>query len=440
MKKDYLLKRGIDLSMSIKTSEEQVKESVCNFYLNNKSSCDINYANATGKNIGKLYEDIVDTNIITSLFVQTSFVVITANRYEKNILHYNIFEMQNIKIKKISINLFPQRETKQETYAYCFKWNGYTVLHIEAQSTGSYTIGGSADIVRYVLDNKYIVPRGIISFGICFGADENNSCLGDVIISKKVYPYFIGSKIQEEGYFVNDDNVFSVVSDLSAKIKFIIDKNAFSELDNTVYFGNYITGEAVVSQRKARDQFVKQTTQKIIAGEMEGYGLFKESRGTYYSIPCLIIKSICDWAIMKNFKTKDIFQRLSSENNNIMVSEEEQKSLKDRIQAYSANQAFKVLNILLDNKIFEESIFSKIVLYVEEFRGHAIYAKQIKNAIQEIVESSMCGIYITNEFVIAVIKELLNLKLLIYDAPGEIENIVNEQLEDIDYIFSIREE
>ncbi len=426
------------MSIRIKTSEEQVKESVCSFYINNKSKCDINYANATSKNIGKIYEDIVDTNVIISLFVQTSFVVITANKFEKNILHHNIFKKENRKIKKISINLFPQRETKQETYAYCFNWNGYTVLHIEAQNTGSYTIGGSADIVRYVLDNKYIVPIGIISFGICFGADENNSCLGDVIISKKVYPYFIGSKIQENGYFVNDDNVFSIVSDLSAKIKFIIDKNAFSELENTVYFGNYITGEAVVSQRKARDQFVKQTTQKIIAGEMEGYGLFKESRGTYYSIPCVIIKSICDWAVMKNFKTKDIFEKLISENSNITVSEDEQKTLKDRIQAYSANQAFEVLNILLNNKIFEDSIFSKIILYIEEYRGHAIYAKQIKNAIQEIVENSMSGIFITNKYVIAVIKGLLDRGLLINDAPDEIDNIVNDQLEEIDYIFSIR--
>lgn len=426
------------MSIRIKTSEEQVKESVCSFYINNKSKCDINYANATSKNIGKIYEDIVDTNVIISLFVQTSFVVITANKFEKNILHHNIFKKENRKIKKISINLFPQRETKQETYAYCFNWNGYTVLHIEAQNTGSYTIGGSADIVRYVLDNKYIVPIGIISFGICFGADENNSCLGDVIISKKVYPYFIGSKIQENGYFVNDDNVFSIVSDLSAKIKFIIDKNAFSELENTVYFGNYITGEAVVSQRKARDQFVKQTTQKIIAGEMEGYGLFKESRGTYYSIPCVIIKSICDWAVMKNFKTKDIFEKLISENSNITVSEDEQKTLKDRIQAYSANQAFEVLNILLNNKIFEDSIFSKIILYIEEYRGHAIYAKQIKNAIQEIVENSMSGIFITNKYVIAVIKGLLDRGLLVNDASDEIDNIVNDQLEEIDYIFSIR--
>lgn len=165
-------------------NEVELKEAVCKFYLNNKTDCDSIYLNAE-KNIGKIYENIDDINLIHSLFIQTYFVVITANKYEKNVLHNNIFKLYRKKIKKFSISLFPQRETKHETYAYCFKWNGYTVLHIEAQSTGSYTIGGSADIVRYIFNNQYIIPKGIVSLGICFGTDEVKYHLGDVVISKK---------------------------------------------------------------------------------------------------------------------------------------------------------------------------------------------------------------------------------------------------------------
>lgn len=416
-------------------NEEQVKESVCRFYMENKDACDMNYNNAENANIGKIYDEIVDMNIIHSFFVETSFVVITANKYEKNILHNNIFKLQNEKIKKISIDLFPQRESKHETYAYCFKWQEYIVLHIEAQSTGSYAIGGSADIVRYIIDNKYLVPKGIISLGICFGADENKYQIGDVVISRKVYPYFIGSKIQEEGYFVSDDNVFSVDSGLNAKINFIIDKNSFSELKNAVYFGNYITGEAVVSRKKARDEFVQQTKQTVIAGEMEGYGLFKECKGTYYSIPCLIIKSICDWAVMKNFETKDIFKRICNENQ--FVSEKEQESLKDRLQAYSANQAFKVLDILVRNNIFGESIMSSVIRYIKEFPGHAIYADKIKNEICKIAKKSVGNVNIEDKFVIGVIKELLERELISCN-DAELKDIMKDSGNEIGkWLFTV---
>ncbi len=416
---------------------EEVKKSVCKFYLDNRDECDSNYFNAENMNIGKIYMDIEDFDLIHSLFIQTSFVVITANKYEKNILHYNVFRLHNKKIKKFSINLFPQRETKHETYAYCFEWQGYLVLHIEAQSTGSYTIGGSADIVRYVLNNQYIVPKGIVSLGICFGADERKYHLGDVVISKKIYPYFIGSKIQERGYFVTDDNAFIIDSGLSAKIKFINEKNAFSELKSDVYFGNYITGEAVVSQRKAKNEFVKQTKQPIIAGEMEGYGLFKECRGTYYTVPCLIVKSICDWAVMKNFEAKDIFEELC--NTTSKVSEKEEKTLKDRIQAYAALQAFKVLDILVSNKIFGESIFNDIIAYIEKFPGHAIYAEHIKNEIQKIVEKNMCNIHITYKFVAVVIKELMNRKLIKYDDSCELDSVLSNNTDEIgNWLVSIQ--
>lgn len=63
-------------------NEVELKEAVCKFYLNNKTDCDSIYLNAE-KNIGKIYENIDDINLIHSLFIQTYFVVITANKYEK---------------------------------------------------------------------------------------------------------------------------------------------------------------------------------------------------------------------------------------------------------------------------------------------------------------------------------------------------------------------
>lgn len=39
---------------------------------------------------------------------------------------------------------------------------------------------------------------------------------------------------------------------------------------------------------------------------MEGYGLFKECSTIPNLVPCLIVKSICDWRAMKNFDPKPI--------------------------------------------------------------------------------------------------------------------------------------
>lgn len=418
--------------MSLKTNaiSEQIKESVCKFYLDNKSKCDFHYSCAESETISNIYESISKQEIIHALFSQVSIVVLTANKYEKNILHHNIFYVQNKKhnkIKKIEITLFPKSETKEETYAYLLEWQGYSVLHIEAQKTGSYTIGGSADIVRYVIDNKYLYPTAIISLGICFGTNENKFQLGDTIISKKIYPYFIGSKISEKSYYVNDDNMFRVTSRLNAKINSIIDENNFSKLESNVYFGNYITGEAVISQKKTRDEFSNITKQEIIAGEMEGYGLFKECNGSYYSIPCLVVKSICDWGVMKNFDTKSIFEKLCDKNNNI--SEEEQKTLKDRIQAFASFQAFKALDILLCNHSFENSLYKRVSELINNEHGQLIYASYIKTITQQIAEKLSYGMKTADPFIHALIRSLINNDII--TCNDDCERNIDENIEQI---------
>lgn len=412
------------MGKKINETLEHIKESVCKFYLDNKLECDFHYSNAENKKIGEIYEKIEEQRVIQQLLSQSSVVILTANKYEKNILHHNVFNLEHQKIKKFEINLFPQHETKGETYAYSFKWQDYTILHIEAQKTGSYTIGGSADIVRYVINNKYIFPTAIISLGICFGADEKKLKLGDIIISKKIYPYFIGTKINEDDYLVEDDNMFRISSGLNAKIKSVIDENGFKEQKTKVYFGNYVTGEAVVSNLKIRDTFVKITKQEIIAGEMEGYGLFKECNSATKAIPCIVIKSICDWAVAKNFDTKSTFERLCD--GDIIVSIAEQKTLKDRIQAYASFQAYSALDILLSKHIFVRSIYERISEFIVNTREKVVHANVLRKEIYKLAE----GLVIDDVFVLTIIQCLINNGIISHDETilsGNI-NCLNEKI------------
>lgn len=217
---------------------------------------------------------------------------------------------------------------------------------MEAKQTGSYSMGGSADLVRYVLRNRYCFPSAIISYGICFGNDYHKQKLGDTIIANKLYPYFMSAKAEEKYFIVKDTNIFDIDVQLDTKILFLIGKGVLSENKN-IFYGNMVTGEAVISNDIMKEIFIKAATnQPILGGEMEGYGLFKECQGFECSIPCLIIKSICDWGTYKNINDEEIIRI----------------NLKDRLQAYAAKQAYKVLSTIMqqDYQVFEFALYEKI--------------------------------------------------------------------------------
>lgn len=367
-----------------KFDKEKFKKDICEFYISNKESCDLNYNCAENNEMKNIYIDVWNKEEINSLFTMVSVVILTANKYEKNILHMNQFKKTNQQIKRIGLNLLPNAERNEATYAYFFKWRNYYVLHVHAQHTGSYTIGGSADISRYLLTNQHISPTAVISLGICFGTNENKNELCDVIISEKIYPYFIGSKITEDNYFVNDDNMFSIDQTLKRDIKSnVIETNQFNGLNYNVYMGNYITGEAVVSKKDVRDALVKHTTlQEVLAGEMEGYGVFKECNGNATTTSCLVVKGICDWAILKNFDCKKILEQVANENGIIVSNESE--TLKDRIQALAAYNAYNTLDILILNNIFKKSIFDIALEKIQSMTYEKIiHENRIKAIINE---------------------------------------------------------
>lgn len=267
---------------------------------------------------------------------------------------------------------------------------------MHANVTGSYTIGGCADLIRWVLSNKYLLPTAIVSLGICFGTQEKENKLGDVIIAKKVYPYFVGSKINNEELYVVDDNMFNMSYDLSNEIQSLIDNNQFSELIFNVDFENYMTGEAVISSEKARNKFNNITTQKIYAGDMEGYGLFRECNDNGCNIPCIIIKSICDWGIEKNFDEQNeeilkefetvIAGSLSIKDDKKDEKEFLLKTLKNRIQAFSANCAFETFDVILNKQIFQCSVVETLKKWLKTYNGVATTCREFNLRINSIID------------------------------------------------------
>lgn len=336
--------KNLDTNKS--NAEKEIKENIISFYEEHKQECDELYA----KSIQYLsfYDEENSDSKLNSLFINTSVVILTANTFEKNLLHINAVEKSNQSILHFNIKVLENKQNPLCFNIYFFKINNYTIANIHANQTGSYTMGGSADIVRFVLKNNFCFPSVIVSYGICFGNEYNDKRyqIGDTIIAKKLYPYFMSAKVQEDRFIVVDSNIFEIDASLNAKIKHYMDTNCFYDIKKNicknVFFANMITGEAVISNAIIKEIIIKAASNQIIlGGEMEGYGLFKECQGYEFSVPCLLIKSICDWGAIKNFNYKNI-------------------NIKDCLQAYAANSACEVLFKLFDLGLFKNSIYDEI--------------------------------------------------------------------------------
>ena len=361
--------------------------------------CDKSYVSAETTDVDAIYDTISNDMIKNTLFAKTSVIILTANKYERNILHNKVFSTTNtnMKIKKVEIDLLTACDRFNKVYAYSFEWHGKTCLHIHANVTGSYTIGGAADIINWIKSNAYLFPTLIISFGICFGTNEKNYELGDVIISKKIYPYFIGAKVNGEELVVVDDNAFQIDMDLFNKISDLFNNNRFNKLNKfKVTFDNYLTGEAVVSSLKTRSTINSITTQNTPAGDMEGYGVFKECNRSDFKVPCLVIKSICDWGAEKNFDTSNettiaTFKSIVKSIPDSKTTDEIKQlvsTLKDRIQAYSVSCAFKVLDIMMQYCELKKSLLNELREWLSIYNGVSTTCKEIKAKAYEITNAN----------------------------------------------------
>lgn len=335
-----------------------------------------------------IYEE-VELYDYNAELLKVSVVILTANFFECEILNYNVWEGNQKKIKKLKdgIDVFPHKNFRRPD-AFLLEINNYNILHLHAPETGSNTPCGSTDLVRYVTGNKYLYPACIISFGVCYGIEPEKQTLSNTIIANKVYPCSIGLKVNDDGWNVKHDeyviNLYEKDTRLYHKIEEVISgkKNKASNINfSKVEIGNMLTGEAVINNEKVKIESIEKSYGcNIVGGEMEGYGLAKES--IYYSdIPCVIIKAICDWGTCKNIK-----DYLEPD-----LPEKSKFDTKGQIQAFAAYCAYTVLN-----KLFWEEIFpsDNVLKTVEEdiIRTYLVNGyipeKVLKNHVQNFLKQN----------------------------------------------------
>lgn len=244
------------------------------------------YVSAISREFIESSYELLDESALNRVLRNCKVMVITANPIEKAILHYCIMQKrENKKIIRIICG----------TNAYfIFKWGAYWVAHIQQPQTGSYKDLGLNTTVNEAL--KHFKPNVIFSLGVAFGIDYETQNIGDVIVSKKLFPYSENKRDEE---IVKPDRSQDKTIDNWLDVRFI---NANGFLDGVTY-GGILSGGSVMSSFDEKDRVCTAYSKNdyIVGGEMEGSALFQVSQSS--DIPCAVIKGICDWGIAKN----DIF-------------------------------------------------------------------------------------------------------------------------------------
>lgn len=253
---------------------------------------------------------------------------------------------------------------------------GMNVVHVQPKDMSSFTRDGSFSTIESIL--KHYKPRLVVSVGVAFGADAQKQNLGDVIVSKRLFPYDSSNKYSDGSIKLNGSlyetnsqllcswidlleyEKFPGMQVINDEDKTKADSGANGEADKNEYSfetkefnwysGTVLSGGSVVDEV---EQKVKLFTaaenggiDDVVGGEMEGSGIYfacdKEK------IPCIVVKGICDWGVNKNAWDE------------ILKSEEnppDNKTVKDCIQALAFLNAFTALRCLLeyDNTMISEN-------------------------------------------------------------------------------------
>lgn len=232
----------------------------------------------------------------------------------------------------------------EDKQSYQFsKINNVPVVHIWPQRTSSFVENGSYDALEKAL--KRFKPEVVIAVGVAFGANPKKQRLGDVLVSDHLVLYDVFNKRTDNSMSLNPDDTHNIGGEILAGCSFLERKDgpsAYGLGDFRWYKGPMASGGTVLSDSDEKTRLmdaINKMGYSIIGGEMEGNGIYRACQG---KAPFILIKGICDWAINKNgwsFVTED---------------EDEQKDIKDCVQALACKNAYSTLEYILSQIIPDE--------------------------------------------------------------------------------------
>ena len=224
------------------------------------------------------------------------FLVVTATDVETKAFH----EVMPDIIKKIVSGDY--------TY-YLGRVGHYSVINVQCLQMGSLNPGGSQQTINVALQ-KWPQIKAVIMVGICFGFDDVEQHIGDVIVSTSIKNYEtrrVGKdkEIPRGNTYQANSCLLNAFNNLRLSWENIGIDNEKKQLLK----GGYVSGEQLVDNKYARDNLLKETPEAK-AGEMEGNGVVAACESARK--PWILVKAICDFADGDKGKNKEQRQRIAA--------------------------------------------------------------------------------------------------------------------------------
>ena len=226
----------------------------------------------------------------------------------------------------------------------------YNIINVQCLQMGSLNPGGSTQTINNAL-REWCEIKAVIMVGICFGVDNSEQQIGDVVVSSSIKNYEtrrMGKKqeIPRGETYHSDKCLYNAFNNLKLSWENIGIDNNKKEL----LFGQYISGEQLVDNLKVRNKLLSETPEAK-AGEMEGNGLVAACVSA--RIPWILVKAICDFADGNKGKEKTQKQEIAAFSSaNCCAAVLEQKTAFESLgisSAMSAPQDFEPnSNVLFD--------------------------------------------------------------------------------------------
>jgi nucleoside phosphorylase len=141
-------------------------------------------------------------------------------------------------------------------------------------------------------------PRAAFMVGIAFAKNPEKQHVGQVLVAKTIIPYDnqrIGDVVIDRGIPLPSDTILLNRFENAIDWKFVLPDGNICKKD----FGPILSAEKLVDNLQFRNNLFSRFP-NAIGGEMEGAGFYAAAYRR--RIPCLMLKSICDWGDGKKHK------------------------------------------------------------------------------------------------------------------------------------------
>lgn len=288
------------------------------------------------------------------------FLLVTANEFEKqSLLNYLTPDIDGVKKYVHSTG---------NIYYLCL-FGKYPVVWVHLMQQGSNRSNASMKTVEEALTIFNIVAT--FSVGIAFGMNNTIQKIGDVLISKCVFPYELMRVTEingKETYQLRDKPMDSN----EELVNCLINWDWINNSNSNFYVGTFLCGEKLIDSNSMKIKMVdfleKNNINDVIGGDMETVGIALSHKNVCNNSNWITIKGISDWGDgSKNSIYKDKYQMFASTN--------AVKFLYSFFNTTNLKNIFKSFNIKIKpNKCIEDIKINGIKLfYYRNYKNYTIY-------------------------------------------------------------------